>query len=369
MDAWFTAGRFATLLGGLLFLTFLNVFTGQETFFYRDFGVFTYPVAKYYRERFWQGELPLWNPLSYCGIPFLAQWNTSILYPPSIFYLVFPLSWSLGVFNLLHLFLGGLGMYFLARRWMGNNFAASVAGIAFAFNGLSWHMVMWISNLAAWAWMPWVVLLAERAWRDGGKTIALAALAGAMQMLSGAPEIILFTWFFCGAIWIGQFFRGTIARGTMFWRVMVVGVLVGGLSAAQLLPFMDLLKHSHRDASFGNLGWEMPVSGLANFIEPLFHCSTGGHGVFVQYDQYWTSSYYMGVGVLLLAFVAAWRVHKGRVRLLWVAALFSVLMALGKHTPLYAIVKTVFPQLGFMRYPIKFVVLAVFVLPLLAGYA
>src|ERR1700677_3698182 len=171
MDAWFTPGRFAGLLAALICLTFFNVLTGQETFFHRDFGVFTYPGAQYYRECFWRGELPLWNPLNFCGIPLLAQWNTSILYPPSLFYLVFPLSWSLGVFNVAHLFLAGLGMYFLARRWLGNNFAASVAGVAFAFNGLSWHMLMWISNLAAWAWMPWVGLLVERGGGGGGRQI------------------------------------------------------------------------------------------------------------------------------------------------------------------------------------------------------
>src|SRR2546422_6029354 len=36
---------------------------------------------------------------------FLAQWNTMVLYPGSLFYLVFPLSWSLAVFCLLHQFL------------------------------------------------------------------------------------------------------------------------------------------------------------------------------------------------------------------------------------------------------------------------
>ena len=43
-------------------------------------------------------------------------------------------------------------------------------------------------------------------------------------------------------------------------------------------------------------------------------------------------------------------------------------MALGKNGLLYAVVKAVLPQLGFMRYPIKFVVVAVFAVPLLAGY-
>lgn len=369
MDAWFTPGRFAGLLAVLICLTFFNVITGQETFFQRDFGVFTYPVAQYYRESLWRGELPLWNPLNYCGIPFVAQWNTSLLYPPSLFYLVFPLSWSLGMFNLGHLFLAGLGMYFLARRWLGNNFAASVAGITFAFNGLSWYMLMWISNLAAWAWMPWVVMLLERAWREGGKQIVLAGLAGALQMLSGAPEIILLTWLFCGVLWAGQCFKGTSSRGRMLGRIVAAGALVAGLSAVQLLPFLDLLKHSHRDSGYGDSGWAMPFSGLANFLEPLFHCFDGGHGVFMQHDQYWTSSYYLGAGTLLLALVAVWRVPNGRVWLLAAAALASVLMALGQKGILYSVVKTLLPQLGFMRYPIKFVVMAVFAIPLLAGYA
>jgi hypothetical protein len=370
MDAWFTPGRFAAILATLICLTFFNIVTGLQTFFLRDFGVFTYPVAQYYRECFWRGELPLWNPLNYCGIPLVAQWNTSMLYPPSLFYLVFPLSWSLGVFNLAHLFLAGLGMYLLARRWLGNNFAASVAGIAFAFNGLSWAMLVWISNLAAWAWMPWVVLLLERAWREGGKYLVAGALAGALQMLTGAPEIILLTWLFAGALFAGQWYRGNISRSAMLGRIIGAGLLVTALCAIQLLPFLDLLKHSHRDEGYGGNGWSMPVSGIANFLEPLFHCLDGGqHGVFVQHDQYWVSSYYLGVGVLLLAGVAVWRVRDARVRLLAVATLMSVLMALGNRGGLYSLIKLALPQLGFMRYPIKFVVLAVFTLPLLAGWA
>jgi hypothetical protein len=54
--------------------------------------------------------------LNDCGLPFLAQWNTMTLYPLSLFYLLLPLSWSLGVFCLGHLFLGGMGMYFLSHR-------------------------------------------------------------------------------------------------------------------------------------------------------------------------------------------------------------------------------------------------------------
>src|SRR6266699_6849225 len=113
---WCTPGRFALILAACIFAAYPEVVLGVRTFFFRDFGFFGYPLAFHHRESFWRGELPLWNPLSNCGLPFLAQWNTLTLYPGSIFYLLFPLSWSLGVFCLAHLFLAGLGMYRLAFR-------------------------------------------------------------------------------------------------------------------------------------------------------------------------------------------------------------------------------------------------------------
>ena len=105
-DDWLTPRRFATLLALLVLASYPQVWFGFQTFVYRDFVVFSYPNAYYLRESFWRGEIPLWNPLNNCGVPFLAQWNMQALYPPALFYLLLPLSWSLGVFCLLHLFLG-----------------------------------------------------------------------------------------------------------------------------------------------------------------------------------------------------------------------------------------------------------------------
>ena len=78
-DAWFTPGRFAALLALLILASFPEVVSGRATFFYRDFSLFGYPLAYYHRECFWRGEFPLWTPLSDCGVPFLAQWNTLTL--------------------------------------------------------------------------------------------------------------------------------------------------------------------------------------------------------------------------------------------------------------------------------------------------
>src|SRR2546423_770123 len=124
---WLNPLRFGAILALLLLGTFAKVILGLHSFVYRDYGVIAYPVIQYAHESFWRGELPLWNPLSNCGAPYLAQWGTMTLYPFSLIYLLLPLPWSLGLFCLGHLFLAGMGMYWLAHRWTNNRFAASVA--------------------------------------------------------------------------------------------------------------------------------------------------------------------------------------------------------------------------------------------------
>ena len=114
---WITPRRFGIALTLIILAAFPEVILGKQTFAFRDFSIFGYPIAFYHKESFWRGEMPLWNPLNGFGIPFLAQWNTMTLYPLSLIYLLLPLPWSLNLFCLVHLFLGGMGMFYLAWRW------------------------------------------------------------------------------------------------------------------------------------------------------------------------------------------------------------------------------------------------------------
>ena len=369
VDMWLTPGRFALLLALSIFAAYPEVLLGSQTFYYRDFGFFGYPLAHYHRESFWHGEIPLWNPLNNCGLPFLAQWNTLVLYPGSLFYLLFPLSWSLAVFCLLHQFLAGMGMFCLASHWTSNRLAASVAGVAYAFNGLTLNCLMWPNNIAALGWMPWVVLVSQRAWTGGGRGLVAAAAVAAMQMLSGAPEIILLTWIALAVLAVSQSFQGLRAAGKVWWRFAAVAFLVVGTCAAQLLPFLDLLSHAHRDAGYGDSAWAMPIWGCANLLVPMFHCFRGFHGVYWQPEQYWTSSYYPGAAIVALALLAAVLVRKRNVQVLTFLAVLALILALGDAGKLYGWLRHSIPQFGFLRYPVKFLVLLSFALPLLAAYA
>src|SRR6185503_16728461 len=177
-DSPFTCGRTVLLLLGFLIVAYPELFRGTHTFFYRDFGSFAYPLAHYLRESFWRGEVPLWNPLSECGVPFAAQWAPMVYYPGSLLLVLIPLRWSLAFFPIAHLLLAGASMYALAHRWTGNRLAASFAALTFAANGMLLHSLTWPHYMAAFAWMPLVVLWTERAVREGRRALLIAALVG-----------------------------------------------------------------------------------------------------------------------------------------------------------------------------------------------
>jgi hypothetical protein len=369
-DDWLTPAQFALLLGVLLLTSFPGVLVGGATFIFRDFGMFSYPVAYFHRQCFWRGELPLWNPFNHCGLPFLAQWNTLTLYPLSLIYLVLPLTWSLPFFCLAHLYGGGLGMYYLAHRWTNHRLAAGLAGVIFAFNGLSLNFLMWPSHVATFSWLPWVLWLGQRAWREGGKALVWGTMAGAMQMLAGGPETILATWLILFVLASGDWMQERELRRRLPWRLLGMGILVALLCAVQLLPFLELLGRSQRDSGYSTTthDWSMPFWGWANFLVPLFRCSPTAQGVFLQNGQYWTSSYYAGIGTILLAGIAVWRMRDRRVRAMAALVLLGLVLALGDSTLLYRGFQFCFPAMGFVRYPVKFVILVLALAPLLAAY-
>jgi hypothetical protein len=365
---WCGPRRFTLVLALMIFVPFWRVLLGLDTFAVRDFGLFSYPVAYFQRQCFWNGELPWWNPLSCCGLPFLAQLNTLALYPLSLIYLVLPLTWSLPFFCLLHLFLGGMGMYFLAARWTGSQAGAALAGVVFAFNGLALNFLMWPSHIATFAWMPWVILLTEAGWKTGGRKMVLATLAATMQVLAGGPESIFFTWLILLVLALMECRAGSLPGKVLARRFFLMGFLAICLAAAQLLPFADFALHGNRNTSYAASEWAMPAWGWGNFLVPMFQTAEWA-GMAVQYNQYWTQSYYVGIGVIFLAAVALWRRREGRVWLLGGFVAVSLILALGDNGYLYLWLRRMFPFLGVFRFPIKFVIVTSALLPLLAAFA
>jgi len=124
----------------------------------------------------------------------------------------------------------------------GGQFAAALAGMAFAFNGcpLQFHHVP--SHVATYAWMPLGDLECGTGLARGGRMVVWAVLPGAMQMLAAAGNN--------PAHWL--ILSGLCLKPAAFnrsRRMRLPGVLLMGAlwraGAPQILPF-DWMAHAQR---------------------------------------------------------------------------------------------------------------------------
>jgi hypothetical protein len=367
---WYRPRWFAGLLAIFVIGANFEVVTGEATFGLRDFSMFGYPLAAHLQESLRAHELPLWNPLSECGHPYLAQWNTMVLYPFMLLAVLFPLTWSLGVFCLAHQYLGGLGMYFLARRWTRNGPAGALAAIIYAFDGIMQNSLMWPNNIAAFGLLPWVLWAVQHGWRTGGRPLLLASGLAALQLLTGAPEVILITWLFVLLVLAAERNvpgRPLGARIFAFRCVCIIGI-AALLAAVQLIPFFDLLLHSERVRAGARVTSYLHWHGWANYLLPLFgvHGREPG-GVFMHHNQIWTHSYYLSYLPWLLLGPALAGNRAAFVRNLAAGSALALILAMGPDGRLYSWLAAVLP-FDLVRYPVKFLIVCKVAMPLLAAW-
>jgi len=107
-------------------------------------------------------------------------------------------------------------------------------------------------------------------------------------------------------------------------------------------------------------------STRANFSLPIFRCQPDS-GVFTQTGQYWIVSYYAGVITLALAAWAVCRLRSARVGC-WrrsPCSAWSWQSATRRRSDGWLAGTSA--SIGLMRFPVKFVILPAFALPMLAA--
>jgi hypothetical protein len=129
------------------------------------------------------GHIPLWNPYQFCGTPFLAMGWTGIFYPPRLVNLVLEVPIALEALFLFHMFLGALGLWWLARRLGISVVGGLCAALTFVWSGWLTHHVNAPAILESMTWMPLIILLL-----DGvalGRRFAWLGLIGALTCAPG----------------------------------------------------------------------------------------------------------------------------------------------------------------------------------------
>ena len=77
-------------LMGLTLAFLWDIWFAGRTFAMRDTVCDFLPHYLFSAEAFRAGHLPLWNPFTGFGKPYLADVQTAVLYPPSVFFVLLP---------------------------------------------------------------------------------------------------------------------------------------------------------------------------------------------------------------------------------------------------------------------------------------
>ena len=125
-----------------------------------------------------RGRLPLWNDLAGCGAPHLANGQSAVFDPFHAIAYLGTLPEAHAWMAAARLWVAGLGMFLLARRWGLGAWGRWFAGLAFPFCGF---LVVWllfpVTSVAVW--MPWLFWASDRVLdRPGPRTVGGLALVG-----------------------------------------------------------------------------------------------------------------------------------------------------------------------------------------------
>lgn len=304
------------------------------------------------------GEWPLWNPYSFSGFPFFADVQTLSCYPTFLLQIaLFPPDQFLGIHILIHLFLAGFFMYLFARGCETGPAGALAAGIAFMFCVVG-PLAAAPEKAAAASWIPLVFLLLKKLLAKGELLTALwLGVCLALQFLCGFPQTVYYTVLFM-VVYAACQAGVAVKRLPGVALLFLLALLTAGLlSAVQLLPAQQFARLSTRAAGMGIRF----ISYNSLTPDALIGCALprflGGGG-----------EYYIGPLVLLLALTGCIS-HGGRQRraVIIVMAL-SVLIALGKYTPLTWLLYHVLPGFDRFRASHRTMVFFIFGMSLFAGW-
>jgi len=316
-----------------------------------------------------RGHFPLWNPYVYCGAPYFGGVQAALLYLPNVIFLALPLGVALNWSYALHLWLLGALMFAWGRvRGLGAA-AAFFGGALMMFGGtVAPHIYAGHPpNICTMAWAP-AILCAIDGWIERRRAAWLLAGAGAvaMQVFAGHPQYVYYTaiaaGFYALLRWIGSDRNRWTAAGLL--AIYPVGA---ALSAVQLFTAIqasaETVRHAPLPLEFASM-FAFPPENFLTLAIP---------SIFGTLDQYWGRWYLWEMSMFCGVTACAAAVHAAlgggwrKTWPLWAALALSLLIALGKHTPLFALLYHIAPGFNKFRGVSKFIFPASLFLSMLAA--
>ncbi len=172
-----------------------------------DILLYFYPYRDYAAAALRSGEIPLWNPYIFLGVPFLANPQAAVLYP-----LHWPLSWLPVTTQVywsaaIHTWLLGMGGYLLLRLWGHSRWAGLITGLVLAGSGFYGGLIGHLNQMNGAAWLPWALAVLVWEVKVHGtrarsiRAAGLLALLVALMLLAGHTQTVYINLFGLG-VWV-----------------------------------------------------------------------------------------------------------------------------------------------------------------------
>ncbi|HWO89615.1 MAG TPA: YfhO family protein [Gemmatimonadales bacterium] len=307
------------------------------------------------------GTIPLWNPMIFGGLPYVATvGHGDVFYPTSFLRYLLEADLVLSISFALHTALAGIFTYLFLRR-MGISWLGSVVGgLAYQLSGIIISLPspghdgkLFVSTLLPMAFLAVHAAVKERRWWGYGllgSVVAGALLSPHVQM---TYYMLLASGLFALYCAFGEADESSVASKLTRLALALGAVGLGfGIAAPQLLPFLEYIAHSPRAESYhgfeASASYAIPWNHVPEFL-------VGGFSG--ENDTYWGTnplklhSEYLGLPVVALAVLGF---TDRRRRLVWwlggIGLLF-LLVSLGASTPFYRVWWTVMPMVKKSRAP------------------
>lgn len=365
----------AVIVAAVCVLLWQRLWSGSQTLYLWDAGTYFYPLKDLLGRTVRAGEWPWWNPWIRNGLPFFANPQVGLFYPPSVLFYLLPTAPALNLTVIVHSVLLATG-FFAWLRSSGRSTAASALGaLTIAWGGFALSMTVYLNNLQAlawigWTWWAWERWLARRTWR----WLALTSAGFGLEFLAGEPQVAVVTALVALSLaWTREPRPDGVRAG---WGAPVLALVAAAcgamiVTAVQLAPTIELFGQSQRSlglATEESLGWSLAPAQLHNLVVPRYFETP--EGLFdlrriPGLEQPWVFTSYLGVVVVALG---AAGIRRSARSILWLGlAAAGVFLALGAHNPLVAGLADVLPAARAVRFPEKMLLLTALAAPVLAA--
>lgn len=218
---------------------------GYDTFSFRYFDLTYREMA---RQSLAEGELPLWNPHSWFGLPIAAQYQNQVFSPLEW------LDWLGGnrwwnITLLLRIALAGFGTFLLARRLYDDDTLALVAGLLYTCSAYFAGFQSVAAFINGAVLLPWLFLAVDCAFRDPRwfRSAAFLGIAFGLAALTGQPQIAILNFSAAAVVGIAAIIAAPSLRQLGRGGVALVmgGLAAFAIASPQLAAFYEGLAHGY----------------------------------------------------------------------------------------------------------------------------